>query len=98
MARLRLRLPGAERADGNVQRGLRDYPPDVERGLSDLQGEVLHDRPADQRAEGRPEATPSSVDRWVRRADHAQTRRAVRGRLQYRAQPRGCPAQARGAP
>src|SRR3989442_8718968 len=76
MARLRLRLPGTEGTDGNVQGSLRDHPPDVDRGLSDLQGEVLHDRPPHQRAERRPEAAPTAVDRRDGRTSHPPTSRA----------------------
>src|SRR2546429_9871275 len=63
MARLRLWLPRAEGTDGNVQGGLRDHPPDVDRGRPKLQGEVLHNRPAHQRAQRRPEAAPTALDR-----------------------------------
>src|SRR2546429_9500415 len=74
MARLRLWLPRAEGTDGNVQGGLRDHPPDVDRGRPKLQGEVLHDRPAHQRAQRRPEAAPTALDRRGPGEGRTQTR------------------------
>ena len=64
--------------------GGRDHPQDVDRGLSDFDGQVLHDRRSDQRAEGRAKTAPAALDRRRRRAGDPEAGRAIRRCLQLR--------------
>ena len=72
---------------GMFREAVRDHPPYVDRGLPAFRGQVLRDRRAHQRAEGRPEASPLVLDRGRRREGYAEAGRPVGRRLQRRQVP-----------